>query len=372
MTRLPVAVIGTSWWADAMYMPALTASPLAQVVAVCGRDRSRTERFAERWRVPRACTDPQEVLDPELCRAVVIASPNDTHRELAWTALDRGLHVLCEKPLALTYADAAALARLASRVGATTLVPFTYRYMPTTRFVKRLIDEGYLGRPHHLNMRYFCGFGMSGEYLWRMDRARAGSGVLGDLGSHFLHLAEWFFGDVRAVACELGTLVSRPAVDPTGLPYEPADDVAVIVLRFANGARGVIHVSAVAHEPTPFAQIHEMDLHGSEGTLHHVIDWDRRQEVRGSRTGEDAIRVLPVPDDLWDGGPRAPVKATYHDVFRRQGKMVGEFVAAALQGREVRPDFGDGARVQLLIEAALRSAADGRVVGVEELESEVG
>jgi predicted dehydrogenase len=239
--------------------------------------------------------------------------------------------------------------------------------MPTIRYLKELIERGYLGEPYHLNMRYFSGFGLSGEYLWRMDRGRAGSGVLGDLGSHFVYLAEWFFGEIDEVSCRLATMVERPPVGPDGRPYAPADDTAVIVLGFGNGAKGVIHVSAVAHTETPFGQVHEMDLHGSSGALHAVTDWDRVQIVKGGRVGEDASRELPVPDSIWADAPRDPVKATYHHVFRTQGRMIGEFVAAAAEGRAVRPDFRDGARLQGVLDAALLSHVEGRTVRVVEV-----
>lgn len=369
METLPVGVIGTSWWADAMYLPALKASPLAEMVAVAGRNRTRAEAFAEAWGIPRVFTDHQEMLASDLCRAIVVATPNDSHYPIAMAAMERGLHVLCEKPLGLNYRQAAEMAVAAQAQGVTTLVPFTYRYMPTTRYLKELVDDGYLGRPHHLNLRYFSRWALPGQYAWRMDVGRAGSGVLGDLGSHFLHLAEWFFGEIEEVSCRLDRLVERPSLDPEGRTYEQADDVAVVVLSFRNGAQGVVHASAVAHEDTPFGQLHEMDLHGSEGSLHHTIDWDRVQVVRGARVGEGAVRELPVPDRIWGGAPRSPVKDTYHHVFRTQGRMVGEFVAAAAQGRPIRPDFGDGARVQRVIDAALRSQVDGRRVSLSEVSS---
>lgn len=371
MSPLAVGVVGTSWWADAMYLPALTALPKDEVVvtAVCGRDRARAQGLASRWGVPRVFTDAAEMFDSGLVRAVVISTPNDTHLPLAGAALGRGLHVLCEKPLGLDHREADELARAAEIADVTTLVPFTYRFMPTTRYVKRLLEEGSIGRPYHLNMRYLGGWGMAPDYAWRFDADRAGSGVIGDIGSHFVHLAEWFFGEIETVSCEGVCAVERP--HPDGREYRRAEDAAVIALGFASGALGVIHVSAVAYEPTPFGQIHEMDLHGSEGTLHHRTDWDRLQAVSGARLGEP-LRALEVPDEIWGGAPREPVKDTYHHVFRDQGLMVGEWARAAAAGRKIHPDFADGARVQRVLDAALLSMAEGRRVRVEELGPDAG
>ena len=97
---------------------------------------------------------------------------------------------------------------------AITLV-LTYRYMPVNQYLKRLIDEGYLGEAFHLGLRYFTGFARHGEYAWRFDHSSR-SGVIGDIGSHFLHLARWFFGEVSSVGCF--TVVHRRADRPTVAP----------------------------------------------------------------------------------------------------------------------------------------------------------
>ena len=89
--------------------------------------------------------------------------------------------------------------------------------MPVNQYLKRLIDEGYLGEAFHLGLRYFTGFARGGEYAWRFDRSEAGSGVIGDIGSHFLHLARWFFGEVSSVGCSRGRSSSAPT-DPTVVP----------------------------------------------------------------------------------------------------------------------------------------------------------
>ena len=134
-------------------------------------------------------------------------------------ALDAGLHVLCEKPLAMTAAEADAMAAAARRTGRCCLVPFTYRFMPTSRFVKRLVDDGFLGTPYLMNLRYYAGFGRDGEYAWRFDLDDAGAGVLGDLGSHWIDMARWLFGEIDAVTCVLTHLVERgPRPDGARVP----------------------------------------------------------------------------------------------------------------------------------------------------------
>jgi predicted dehydrogenase len=363
---LRVGVIGTSWWADAMYLPALSGGDGIEVTAVAGRDAGRTRAFADRWQIPHTFTDPEAMLTPELIDAVVIATINDSHHPLALAALEQGLHVLCEKPLALTLPQAEEMARRADEAGVTTLVPFTYRYTPSARYLKELIDGGYLGRLYHAHLRYYAGFGRDGAYSWRFDRRLAGSGAVGDIGAHFLHLAEWLFGEITDLCADLAGQVSRPERDPNGAPYEVLDDSALLLLRFAGGAQGVLHASTLAHEETPFGQRHEIDAHGSGGTLRQRIDWDRRQEVWGHRPGEGPQQRLDIPDRIWGTARREVVTETYKDLFRLEGRMVREFAEAARSGRRLRPDFGDGLRVQRLIDAAQRSALERRWVAVEE------
>ena len=371
--NLAIGIVGTSWWTDAMYLPALHEHSGARVTAVCGRNRERTEAMARRWQIPHVFTDVDAMMTSGQFKAIIIATPNDTHYPLGMQALQCGLHVLCEKPLALTYAQAWEMATLAKQQGIQTMVPFTYRYMPTARYLKSLIETGYIGRPYHLNMRYYTGFGRTGDqYNWRFDVGKAGSGALGDIASHFIYLAIWYFGEISGVSCRLGHMVTRPSIDPEGQAYEVGDDSAILTLDFANGAQGVIHATTLAYEDTPFGQTHHMEFHGSEGTLHHVIDWDRVQRVSGARQGEGAVQTLPIPEHIWGNVNRESVHQTYKDVFRKNDFMTRGFVSAILNDQPIRPNFYDGAMVQQIIEAAVVSHHQRRWVAVSEISSPPG
>ena len=358
-----VGVLGTSWWADSMYLPALTAHPDAELVGICGRTPATTHSLANQWAIPWASTDSDEFLDPRRLDAVVIATSNDSHEALTLTALDRGLHVLCEKPIATNVDAAERMAARAADKGAITLVPFTYRYMPTNQYVKRLIDDGFVGRAFHLNLRYFTGFARAGEYSWRFDTDLAGSGVLGDLGSHWLHVARWLLGEVVEIGCITSRFIERKP-RPDGTDYDRAEDSAQITVRFESGAYGTLQVSAVCWEGTDFNQTHHLDLHGSEGTVYAYNDWSTVQEVRGVRANAPGpAAVMPIPDEIWGHARRDRVHDTYRDVFRAGGAMVGDWVDAVRDSVPCSPDLGEGARVQLLLDLALRSAAsDGRLL----------
>lgn len=364
--KVRIGIAGTSWWADSMYLPALADHPLADVRAVAGTRPEHTREFAARWGIPTPYDTVEEMLDREPLDALIVATPNRSHYPIALAALERGLHVLCEKPVGMSSSEARRLADLAAAKGATTMVPFTYRNMPGMRYLKELVDEGYIGQPYHLNMRYFTGYGRSGEYAWRFDLDVAGAALSGDLGSHLAYYAYWLFGEVESVTAEFGQNVSR-ANRPDGSDYPRGEDSAIILLRFANGATGNLHVSSVAHEPSSFDQLQAIELHGSAGTLHHVNDWNAVQTVSGARADEPAVRELPIPDHCWGGAPRDDAHETYKHVFRHQETQARAFVSAVAAGKPVKPDLADGLAIQRIVDAAVRSAAEGRRVSIVEI-----
>jgi predicted dehydrogenase len=367
--QVKIGIVGTSWWTDAMYMPALANHPNAEVCAVVSRNMDHTREFAGQWNVPNAYPSLEEMLANESLDAVFIVTANNSHCALALTAIEQGLHVLCEKPLAMNYAEAIRMAEAAERAGVKTMVPFTYRFMPTARYLKELIGQGYIGKPYHLNLRYYTGYGRDGNYMWRFDLGESGSGVVGDLGTHWLCLADWFYGEIKAVTAMLGYHISHGS-RPDGRPYEPADDSAVMMLEFENNARGVLHVSSMAYEETPFGQTHHMEFHGAGGTLYSFTDWDKTQSVSGARVGEGAVRDLPIPDHIWGTARRDFVPDTYKDVFREHDFMARGFVSAIAEDTSAEPSFRDGARIQRYLQAALVSAGEGRRVEVAEIQPE--
>lgn len=240
------------------------------------------------------------------------------------------------------------------------MTPFTYRFMPVIRQLRMHLDEGYVGRPYHLAARYYTGYARGGEYNWRFDRGEAGSGVLGDLGSHWIDLALHLLGPIAEVGAVTASTVER-APRPDGVEYEVGEDTALITVRFASGAIGHLTVSAVCWEGTPFGQTHHVEVHGSDGTLQVVNDWDTVQEVRGVRAGETGpARSLGRPAAIWDGLRTGTVHDTYRDVFRTTEAMTRGWVTACAAKRPISPDLAHGALVQRIVDVALASAADGR------------
>lgn len=362
-----VGIVGTSWWADAMYLPTLQDHPHGKFVAICGRNAENTQKVAERWNIPHIFTDYNAMIDSGKIDAIIVSTANETHYPITMKAIEAGLHVLCEKPLSLNYGQAKHMADLADAKGLKNLTPFTYSYMPTARYIKELLDSGYIGTPYHLNLRYYTGYGRAGDYLWRFDRSKAGAGAVGDIGSHFMYLATLFYGRITGVFCLLGQFTQRPQPAPDGKPYEQADDTAILSLQFANGAQGVIHVTTMAYEDTPFGQTHHFELHGSGGTLYSFTDWDTVQQVKGAKVGEGVPQELPIPDHIWNGMRHDTVHNTYKDTFRTQNFMTRQFVTGIAENKTMRPNFQDGAEIQRVIDAALLSDKEKRWVDVEEI-----
>ncbi len=361
-----VGIIGPGWWTETMYLPALRKHPNATITAICGRDDDRTKAFAQVHNIPNHFTDYGTMFASGLIDAVVISTSNKTHYAMTIAALAAGLHVLCEKPLAMNVAQANAMVNKAQATGLKCLVPFTYRFMPTARYLKRLIDEGYLGKPYHLNMRYYTGFARDGDYRWRFDLEEAGAGVVGDIGSHFIYLAQWYYGEIDSVMCQLSYHVERDR-RPDGGDYVRGDDSCSILLQFKSGAQGVIVASAVCYEDTPFGQRHQMEFHGSAGTLYCSNDWDTVQQVKGARVGEGMIKDLPIPDDIWGSARQDTVHNTYRDVFREHDFMTRGWISAIINNTDPEPSFAEAASIQRIIAACQLSAKEGRRIQVETL-----
>src|SRR5258706_1684217 len=134
--NVSVGLVGTSWWADAMYLPALANHPNGRITAICGRNAENARLMAERWNIPHVYTDYNEMIEKEPLQALIVSTLNDTHYPITVRAIEAGLHVLCEKPIGLSYAQARDMAVLADRKGIKHMTAFTYRFMATTRYIK--------------------------------------------------------------------------------------------------------------------------------------------------------------------------------------------------------------------------------------------
>ena len=358
--RVRVGVVGTSGWANLGHLPALKSHPGAEITAICGRNRDRAAELAGKYDIPLVFTDYRELIERGNLQALLVLAPDDLHYPIVMDALDARLHVLCEKPLALTADQAKAMYEKAEAVGVKHMTFFTYRWFPPFIYLRNLIADGYIGRCFHCNIRYFSGYARDARYRWRFDRRRA-TGSLGDFGAHMIDLARWYFGDIARVSAHLATSVLRDGFD--GQPLDPANDSAVLTVEFRNGIQGVIHVSAVAYTGASFQdfQCQEVTLHGEAGSLSAFVSLGGA-EVHGLRHDEPQIHPLPIPDELWGDVPHtSPVTVLVkHPVGGRA------FIDAILEDHPATPSFYDGWKAQEVIDAMLMSDQEGRWVALAE------
>src|SRR2546426_10156435 len=206
--RFRVAVIGTSWGADLEYLPGMLARRDVDLVSLCGRNADRLAALAAKFGVQKTYTDWRAMISGGGLDVLVIATPNSLHHPQAMAAFEAGLHVICEKPLAMNVALAREMAARAEAARRKTLTFFTHRTVAAAAQVKRLVDEGFLGRPLHVSAAYFTASPLreNKPLAWKMHRAESGTGALGDIGSHAIDLVRWGLGDFSRVAGQWPTV----------------------------------------------------------------------------------------------------------------------------------------------------------------------
>jgi predicted dehydrogenase len=308
---------------------------------------------------------------------VSIVTPNDSHRSIAEFAMSQGKHVLCEKPLALNAADAREMAEQSRRSTGTHMVGFNYRRCPAVLQAKKLIDEGAIGVIHSFRALYLQDWAMPDgtPWSWRFGAREAGSGALGDIGSHALDYALFLVGEVESVSAAAKTIVaerprssaanfaaaSKSAGDIRSRPGSnemiPVDveDVAVSLMRFANGALGTLEASR-------FALGHKNDLSfeisGSKGAL--AFRWERRNELHyysaDDRNDVQGYRVIMCGPAQPGGELFWPIPGLGTAYYETQVLQAGTFVKAIVGGQQPDTDFAHGYRVQEIMETMLASA----------------
>jgi predicted dehydrogenase len=357
--KVRVGVIGTSWYADLMHLPALQSHPQAELTAICGRNQVRAQEVAARFGSPKTFSDYRKMIQEQEMDAVIIAAPDDLHYEMTMAALEAGLHVLCEKPLAMNAGQAWEMFQKAESVRVKQMVYFTYRWMPFYQYLRNLIGRGYIGHCYHCEFRYPMGYGRIQEYKWRFDHKRA-NGILGDLGSHIIDLARWLVGDITSVCALLGVFVDRPGAD--GGVIDPANDSALLQIKFASGAHGTIQASGVAHVPGGSQQ--QIRLYGEAGSIEaDIILWGSKAGtvIRAARSQNEQFQNLEVPASYWgDADP-----SDNSSIFSKNSVGTRLFIDAILEDRPVEPNFYDGYKAQQVIDAALASHEQGCAVSID-------
>lgn len=348
--------------------------PLRPVLAaIAGRDRSAVRAAADRHGWAAAETDWRDLIARDDVQLVDVCTPGDLHAEIAIAALEAGKHVLCEKPLANTVAEAEAMTAAAERArarGQLAMVGFNYRRVPAVAYARRLIAAGRLGTLRHLRFTYLQDWLVdpAAPLTWRLQREHAGSGALGDLGAHIVDLAQHLAGEPLAGVSALSeTFVrERPlAAGPDGASTGArgavtVDDAAVFTGRFTAGALASFEATRMASGRKNALRF---EINGELGSI--AFDLERLNELSFHDHTEPAVssgfrRILVTESDhpyleaWWPPGHALG----YEHTFTHQARDLVEAIAS---GTEPAPSFADGLQVQRVLAAVERSAAENAV-----------
>ncbi len=347
-----------------------------EMAVIVGRNAAAVSDAASRWGWAESATDWREVISRDDIDIVDIVTPGDSHAEIAIAALAAGKHVLCEKPLANTVAEAEAMADAAAAAatkGIRAMVGFTYRRVPAVTFLRDLVAEGVVGEIQQVRAAYRQDWLVDPEMplAWRLQKEHAGSGALGDIGAHAIDTTQFVTGlNVTSVSGTMDTIVTkRPLLGHgsglTGIAAEgygevTVDDVAIFTGRLANGA-------LVSFEATRFATGRKnqltVEVSGTKGALAFDLEdlnsiqfYDRTAPT--DRQGFTKILVTeaehPYVSAWWPAGHMLG----YEHGFSHQVKDLVEGIVA---GTEPHGTFAEGLRVQRVLDAVEASSSSDSV-----------
>jgi predicted dehydrogenase len=351
--------------------PMLRRLPVTPVVTVMsGRDAGAVAAAAAAYGVPATVTDWRELIERDDVDVVDICTPPGTHAQIARQAAAAGKAVLCEKPLALSYPEAAEALIAVTAAGVHNAVGFNYRRLPAIALMRRMIAEGAIGE-----IRMWRSTWLSDEftdpatpYDWRFDRAMGGT-TIADLGSHLIDLALSIAGPIESTCAQSATFIGeRPAAAGSGdQVHVTVDDAASALLRFQSGALGTFEVArAAVRRPCDFT----VEVNGSSGTL--IFNYARLNELWYAGSGDDV--ALYGMRRIRAEHPSHPYAAQWWPIGQGvgYGASFANQVADLLEGwpeAHWTPGFREGAAVQAVCDAMEASAARGRWVKISEVTS---
>jgi predicted dehydrogenase len=329
---------------------------------ICARNKERAQAFASRWGYDGIENDWRALVDRKDIDMIDIATPNDTHHDIAIAAARAGKLVICEKPLGRTATESEAMVAAVEQASVPNMVWYNYRRVPAVTLLHQLIGEGKLGRIFHYRAKFLQDWTISqdlpqgGEGLWRLDVNVAGSGVTGDLLAHCIDTALWLNGPINAVTAMTETFIKQRKHNLTG-KVEPVgiDDASAFLARFDNG-------SLSTFEATRYARGHKalytLEINGEHASacwdLHdlHRLQWfDHHDEgrTRGWRSVHITDGDHPYMKHWWVPG----LQIGYEHSFTHQ---FADFLQGVAEGKAAAPTFRDALQTDYVTDAVLTSA----------------
>lgn len=358
--RIRIGVIGLGAWGTRAHLPAFASLPGVEVGAVADPDGTAARSAAAAHGVARVETDAARLFsDPAGLDAVVIATPDDTHRDLVMAAFDAGLHVLCEKPLAYNVSQGEEMVAAAERTGLIAKLGFLFRQSPVVVKMHELVRQGFIG-----DVQLFEHVGINAQFVdparplhWKMTREHANGGVFVEYGAHTIDLALWFGGPMTQVVAHGVTLIPERPLPAGGTALVDGDDAASWIGAYANGGQALFR-SGWASLPVGSGG---MRVYGSRGTLL----WEQRgrdSEALLAVTADDPqprtlLEFTPAYDPLVNEGPfPLGIYAAYNR------RLAESFVGDIRAGVTTSPSFADGLAAQRVLAAIRTSLDEGRWV----------
>jgi predicted dehydrogenase len=365
--KVRVGVLGAGAWADFAHLPGFRRDPRCELVAIADPVAERAKALAEKFEIPDWYDSHESLIARDDIDLVDVCTPSSTHFELAWSALEHGKHVLCEKPVAYDYQDTLHAADLARRQGVKTKLGFTFRYSPAMQYMKELIDDGFVGTPFIFN-----GYEQNSQWLdpqtplrqvdHLADQSQIQVSSLEGYGAPIMDLAHLFMGSrFKEVVGTMTNFVPERVVRATGTMMRMnIDDGDIFIGNFASGAFGSIQTSFVTVGNYPGL---EARVYGSKGALicRLVEENGICESLKGATKEQVEFRELDVPQRFYPpGGSRTE---SWRSSF--YANLVSSFISEILSdGDDNQGNFVDGAHVQELINAVELSFREKRWVSI--------
>ncbi len=369
--QLRIAIIGhrfmgrahSNGWLQAAKFFDLPAQPV--LALACGRDADATRAFADNWGWEETTGDWREAVARDDIDIVDIASPTHLHRDMAVAAAAAGKHLFCEKPFALDAAQAAEMLAAAKAAGVVGYLNHNYRRCPAVRLAKQLVDSGELGRIYHWRGSYQQDWLADPEtpMRWQLKQEFAGGGPHIDLGSHGIDLARYLVGEVAAVTCTQANFVKERPLPGGGGGEVTVDDASIMSLEFESGALGSLEVTRYA---TGRKNRNAFEIYGSEGAV--CFDLERMNELqffsKCDPATQQGFRTVLATDPGHDYAGRWWPPGHIIGYEHPFAHAAADFIDAVCDGPPITPDFADGLACMQVLDAANRSAREGRRVEV--------
>ncbi|MCX7645297.1 MAG: Gfo/Idh/MocA family oxidoreductase [Rhodobacteraceae bacterium] len=334
--------------------------PPVRLELLCDLPEDRARAMADQFGFSRATADWRALVADPGVDIVSITTPNGLHREIAEAALAAGKHVWCEKPMALTLADAEAMAEAAARSGKVTLLGYNYLRNPAVLHAERLVAEGRIGRPVHFRGWVDEDYQADPDlpWTWRARLADAGLGALGDLGCHLVSLMLRLMGPVESLIADTQVIHETRPVEGGGRAAVENEDTATAILRFASGAQGSIATSRSA-----WGRKNRLDfeVHGTKGMI--AFAQERMNElqlyVNEGPTSEAGFKTILSSPAHPPFGSFVPAPGHQLGFIDLKTIEAADLLRAVAGGPPARPDFAEGLVIERIIHAIARSGTEG-------------